>query len=445
MAMNMEKPGSQQITIRCSCGKYLTALPQHAGKRMRCPGCGQLVIVPTILPRAAVSGVRGEAKGLGKTTLITIWGTVGAFVLACVLFLVWYSHFSHQTKIAAANDGISKAVAIANDWLASNRSDDGETVERQLSEALANEHATEKLDSEAVLNQVRQRRNQFAEQARMEQLQRQATAVFDDAKRQIDRKQVREGITLLQKYILDPHATEKAEAQRLLNEAEIAISDMLTYNTLAGMPEEEFARAKDGRGIDDGKVTHPPLVVVRNETIRKNIDKAYQKREEIRLAEEKRRKAERLAALERKQHEDEIRRKEELDRLARIEAERQKREQESLPQRLDIDPALQGLWKLHATSNDKGKTIEKHDGVVFARVSGTKIRTIAGEGATLTVDKVFIVKDDDGNPANLVKFTNGTVWMITKEPKQTLILVGVMEFVDGKLREKVRFLVTSED
>src|SRR4051812_11105332 len=35
-----------RITFSCSCGKELRARDQHAGKRVKCPECQSLVIVP---------------------------------------------------------------------------------------------------------------------------------------------------------------------------------------------------------------------------------------------------------------------------------------------------------------------------------------------------------------------------------------------------------------
>lgn len=162
-----------------------------------------------------------------------------------------------------------------------------------------------------MLTQVRRRRKQLAEQARIEQAQREAIAILEDAKTQLDGREVADAITLLRKYVAHPHATEKDHAQRLLAEAETAVSDILTLDALIAMSAEEFDRVKTGAEMSDGKVTHPVLLAVRKETVQRNLDKAVQRREESRIAAEKRLEAERLAAMERQRKEEEPRHAEE--------------------------------------------------------------------------------------------------------------------------------------
>ncbi len=285
MVTNTNQAGdARRISVQCSCGKRLSALPQHAGKRLKCPACGQVVVMaanPSPPPMAVSSQVDDEPEGMSKTAL---WSIVGVSALACILFLVWHSHSSHQAKIAAANGRISQAIATAQDMVAGNSPLDGEAVERTLAEALGDQFATEKSNGESVLDQVRQRREQLAEKASVEQAQRQATRIWDDAKRQIDANHITEAIILLRKYVADPHATDAVAAQRLLAEAE-TVSDMLTIDALIAMTDEEFGRVKTSGEIQDGKVTHPVLTAARTETVQRNLNKAAQRREENRFAE----------------------------------------------------------------------------------------------------------------------------------------------------------------
>lgn len=237
MATNMGNPSNhERIALQCSCGKRLSALSQHAGKRLKCPACGKAVIVPTIpspQPTHTALRVEDESDGLSKTTLIALWSLVGATALGGVLFLVWHSHASHQAKIAAANDRISQA---------------------------------------------------------------------------IDGKRITEAIALLREYLADPRTTDKADAQRLLAEAEIAVSDALTIDALIAMNNEKFDRVKITGEIDDEKVTHPVLLGVRKDTIQRNFDEAVQRREEIKIAnlerqrqEEERRRVEQEAEQKREE------------------------------------------------------------------------------------------------------------------------------------------------
>jgi hypothetical protein len=148
-----------------------------------------------------------------------------------------------------------------------------------------------------VLDQVRTRR---AEQV--------ADSIFDSAKSKLDAKAITDAIPLLRQYAADPHATKKAEAQKLLAECDIATSETAALQSLIEISDVEFQRVTNSGKLEDGKVTHPVLVLLRNELIRRNVDKAAQQRDAIRVAKEKQLKAERLAA--------EIRQRSEAEKLA---------------------------------------------------------------------------------------------------------------------------------
>jgi hypothetical protein len=311
-------PGNpERISVLCSCGKRLSAPPQHAGKRMKCPVCGQPVVVaatPPPSPMVTVPQVSIEPKGMSKSTLITLWSLCGVFTIGCVLILVWYSHASHEADISAANNRVVQSIAAANDWIAGKSSLDGESIEQDLAYALNDKGVTEKENGEVLLNQVRQRRKQLADEARAKHAQQQATARFNNAKSMIDNKQVSEAIPLLRKYVDDPDATETADAKNLLAEAEMAVSDSIAVDTLTAIDDAAFDRVKAGGVFNDGKVTRPVLVAILGETIRKNLDAAAQRREENRIAEVKRERAEQLAATERHRQEVEQRNKEDAER-----------------------------------------------------------------------------------------------------------------------------------
>lgn len=48
----MGKPGDRRIRVTCACGARLAAPPNAAGRRVRCPKCGQPVAVPSASPAA---------------------------------------------------------------------------------------------------------------------------------------------------------------------------------------------------------------------------------------------------------------------------------------------------------------------------------------------------------------------------------------------------------
>jgi hypothetical protein len=109
-------------------------------------------------------------------------------------------------------------------------------------------------------------------------------------------------------------------------------------------------------------------------------------------------------------------------------------------ERIDIDPVLRGVWMIHATSNDRGTTIaEVSPPEALCRVTAASVRY--GDGRVLRVEKVLIIEDDNGNPANTIGFDNGVIWIVSKQPGQRFVLVQV--FADGK-KESLRVLVTVE-
>ena len=64
-------------------------------------------------------------------------------------------------------------------------------------------------------------------------------------------------------------------------------------------------RSRKKRACPPGFSLFHPTVAVRKETVQRNLDKAVQRRAELKLAEEKRWEAERLAAMERQRQEEE--------------------------------------------------------------------------------------------------------------------------------------------
>ncbi|MBI4615186.1 MAG: hypothetical protein HY720_16345 [Planctomycetes bacterium] len=67
------------IRFECSCGKRLSAGEDRAGGRVRCPRCGEVVVVPT--PSIAQTDVRPPAGPVeGATTMVSIRELAGAAV-----------------------------------------------------------------------------------------------------------------------------------------------------------------------------------------------------------------------------------------------------------------------------------------------------------------------------------------------------------------------------
>ncbi|MDY0170418.1 MAG: hypothetical protein RBS80_28000 [Thermoguttaceae bacterium] len=225
---------------------------------------------------------------MSKNTLIALWSMVGVVGLAAVLIVGAYSASSRRAKTAAANEQVSHAVTTAEQWINGELSLDGETVEQQLLDALADERATDRRSGQSALAQVRQRRQELAERARVERAQQQAAAILDNAMAEMEAQNIHAALALLNDYIDHAHATEAARAQQLLEEAEAAISDEMTRAALIALSDEQLDLVKRTGVIDDGKVSRPALVSIRKQTIERNLPLEVHKREQIRLAEQRR-------------------------------------------------------------------------------------------------------------------------------------------------------------
>ncbi len=305
----------QRIYTECPCGKRLAAKPQHAGKKVKCPACGKILNFPTSLPDSKINlQVDEAAEGMDRKSLIALWSSVAIVALICISYLVWHSYSSHQAKIVAANERISQAIETANEWLGGKSSLDAKTVEQSLFSSLKDQVATEKEDGEIMLIKVRERREQLAEQERIELAQREADSILNEAKQDIANKRITEAIGHLRNYVSKAHATDKKTAQKLLDEAETAVSDSQTIDILVAMKDQDFNLAKTTGDIRDDKVSHPVLMDVRIETVNRNLKKAAEQREKNKLAEKKRQEDERVAMMKRQKEEKLKREQEEAQR-----------------------------------------------------------------------------------------------------------------------------------
>ena len=159
-----------------------------------------------------------------------------------------------------------------------------ENVEHRLMKAIAANDVSEKANADAVLETVRTRRAELA-----------ADSLFDSAKTKLDAKAIVEAVALLKRYVADPHATKKPEAKQLLADCDLATSESAAIETLMAMSDEQFAQFRNTGKLDDRKITHPILVEIRATTLRRNLETANRRREEIKIAEANRQESERLA------------------------------------------------------------------------------------------------------------------------------------------------------
>jgi hypothetical protein len=107
-------------------------------------------------------------------------------------------------------------------------------------------------------------------------------------------------------------------------------------------------------------------------------------------------------------------------------------------ERLDIAPAVQGIWRMIASSKDNGKTWGDGNAHTMCRVFSTKVRL--SDGQELIVDRILIVDDGGDGACNMISFSNRPVWWVITQ-KNTAILVQVLiEDFD----ETIRFICAVE-
>ena len=109
-------------------------------------------------------------------------------------------------------------------------------------------------------------------------------------------------------------------------------------------------------------------------------------------------------------------------------------------ERLDIDPALQGVWVAHVISMDRGKTLDYVGGITFARVTATKIKLVGKND--LVVDRVIMCDTDEGDPGNIIVLKEGQFICVSKERGQPFCLVQVID--RQSFKELTRVVITVE-
>jgi len=220
-------------------------------------------------------------------SFIALWSVPVAVTIGGVALVRSDLKRKQQERIDVANTAVRDAVKGADDWIMHGRAKDGEEAEQRLITAMAAKDASEKANADAALERVRTRRAQLA-----------ADSILVSAKFQLDAKAIVEAVALLRRYVAEPHATKKPEAEQLLVDCDLATSESAAVNSLLAMSDEQFARFKNTGKLDDRKVTHPILAEVRAATLRRNLEKASHRREENRIAEAKRQESDRLALAE---------------------------------------------------------------------------------------------------------------------------------------------------
>jgi hypothetical protein len=294
-AKSLPPDDPQRISFVCDCGKKLVVNSIKSGKRLKCPSCGQVVVVPPVpagivpTPTSAASEPdteTGKRRLMPVLSMIVLWSVPLGVAIGGVALVRFDLKSKQQARIDAANTEVRDAVKGADDWLNQGRAKEGENVEHRLMKAVAAKNVSDKANADAVLETVRARRAELA-----------ADSVFDAAKIKLDAKAIVEAVALLHRYVAEPHATKNREAEQLLADYDRATSESAAIDTLVAMSDEQFVQFRDTGKLDDHdrEIAHPNLVEVRATTLRRNLETANRRREENKVAEAKLQKSEPVA------------------------------------------------------------------------------------------------------------------------------------------------------
>ena len=83
------------IVVRCACGKEYHFKDEYAGRRAKCPACGQVVRIPGTRPAGSPSPhspLREDRRS--RTTELALLGSVGFVVLVGIGLVVYFLFFS---------------------------------------------------------------------------------------------------------------------------------------------------------------------------------------------------------------------------------------------------------------------------------------------------------------------------------------------------------------
>lgn len=100
---------------------------------------------------------------------------------------------------------------------------------------------------------------------------------------------------------------------------------------------------------------------------------------------------------------------------------------------LEVDNALQGIWHLTGYSTDGGLTKKYGNDEALLRCYGTFMQTLNGKQFAF-IDLIQ-VQDSAGGLSEWVKFSDGAIWMISKELPPYILVIEYQ-----KNKETIRWL-----
>ena len=135
MSANSALPDNpQRISLVCDCGKKLVANSMQSGKRLKCPSCGQVVVVPPVragivpTPARAASEPHRKAGNRGLM-FVVFWSLPVVLAIGGGAFIRFDAKRRQQARIDAANTEVREAVKGADGRLEQG-AESGRSVQR---------------------------------------------------------------------------------------------------------------------------------------------------------------------------------------------------------------------------------------------------------------------------------------------------------------------------
>ncbi len=112
-------------------------------------------------------------------------------------------------------------------------------------------------------------------------------------------------------------------------------------------------------------------------------------------------------------------------------------------ERREVEPSLQGIWRLHSFSKDEGLNMESMANNTLVRVSAAEMRF--PDGKRCAVQRVRLFTDDQGHPVEWIFLSDGEVLEVTRDPGQPTVHVKVLMLDNDQVVEAFRFEMTVDN
>jgi hypothetical protein len=277
-----------------SCDARLKAPPSSASKRLKCPRCAALVIVPFpfVRPVPGNGGTKasGQRAGPGVASAadsasfepsatvpqqrhlkIVLFGLPAVALVVAILTIVSFERSKARRQIETANTEVRELAKRAESWLAGTAVSDAHEIERALLAAQTTEHATDITPVVEALKRIRTRRAELA-----------ANVQLDNAVKSLNQGRTTEAARLLKMYIADPHATKRSDAETALTQVELVTSRGAAVATLARMSDDEFDQFRLTKAYRDIRITYPSLERIWSDTLTHALAEGEKERDNAR-------------------------------------------------------------------------------------------------------------------------------------------------------------------